>query len=143
MLSIFGIRGWAPASSPDIVLTGDLTGEQNQTYFEIPFAVPTGTHRISVDLHFAGKEQRATLDLGFADPEGFRGASGGNKSHFIVSETDATPFYLPGAIPAGQWPLLIAVSNLRPQTVSHYRAEIRFNTHDVDASFAMAIVCSR
>jgi hypothetical protein len=108
---------------------------QNKTYFEIPFAVPAGTHRISVDFHFTGAEQRATLDLGVADPERFRGESGGNKKHFTISETDATPSYLPGAIPAGEWRLLIAVPNMRPQVVAHYTAEIRFNSRDEDASF--------
>jgi hypothetical protein len=123
-------------SKPDIVLTGDVTGAQNKTYFEIPFNVPAGTHRISVDFHYTGAEERATLDLGVADPERFRGQSGGNKSHFTISETDATPSYLPGAIPLGQWRLLISVPNMRPQTVSHYHAEVRFNAKDEDGSFA-------
>ena len=135
VFSIFAILGSAQ-SPPDLVLTGDVTGAQNKTYFEIPFVVPAGTHRISVDFHYTGAEQRATLDLGIADPDRFRGESGGNKSHFTISETDATPSYLPGAIPAGQWRLLIAVPNMRAQTVSHYRAEIRFNARDEDSSFA-------
>ncbi|MGA8670051.1 MAG: CehA/McbA family metallohydrolase [Terracidiphilus sp.] len=128
--------GHAQNPPPDAVLIGDVTGAQNKTYFEVPFAVPTGIHRISVDFQYTGKEERATLDLGVADPERFRGESGGNKSHFTISETDATPSYLPGAIPAGQWRLFIAVPNMRPQTVAHYRAEIRFNAKDEDASFA-------
>jgi hypothetical protein len=123
------------SSNADIVLTGDVTGVQNKTYFEIPFTVPAGTHRISVDFHYTGHEEHATLDLGVADPERFRGQSGGNKSHFTISETDATPSYLPGAIPAGQWRLLISVPNMRPNVMAHYRAEIRFNSRDEDASF--------
>jgi len=127
--------GVAQDSTADLVLTGEVTGSQNQTYFEIPFAVPVGTHRISVDFHYTGKEERATLDLGIADPERFRGNSGGNKSHFTISESDATPSYLPGVIPAGKWRLLISVPNMRPQSVAHYRAEIRFNARDEDSSF--------
>jgi hypothetical protein len=119
----------------DLVLTGDVTGEQNQTYFEVPFTVPAGVHRISVDFQDTGKEQRATLDLGIADPERFRGASGGNKSHFTIGEADATPSYLPGAIPAGKWRLLISVPNMRARVVSHYKAEIRFNARAEDSSF--------
>ena len=88
-----------------------------------------------MDFEYTGKEQRATLDLGVADPERFRGESGGNKSHFTIGETDATPSYLPGAIPAGQWRLIVAVPNMRPQAVSHYRAEVRFNSRQEDASF--------
>jgi hypothetical protein len=136
LLLAFAAQNWAQDRPADIVLTGEVSGAQNKTYFEIPFEVPVGTHRISVDFHYTGAEQHATLDLGIADPERFRGTSGGNKSHFTISETDATPSYLPGAIPSGQWRLLIAVPNLRAQTVSRYRAEIRFNTRDEDAGFA-------
>jgi hypothetical protein len=126
----------AQRTPADLVLTGDVTGTQNQTYFEIPFTVPAGTHRISVDFHYTGADERATLDLGVADPDRFRGESGGNKSHFTISETDATPSYLPGTIPAGVWRLLIAVPNMRAKAVSHYRSEIRFNARDEDSSFA-------
>ncbi|MGA8740759.1 MAG: CehA/McbA family metallohydrolase [Terracidiphilus sp.] len=134
---IFSALGLAQEkTAPDLVLTGKITGAQNKTYFEVPFTVPTATHRISVDFQYTGKEERATLDLGVFDPKRFRGESGGNKSHFTISETDATPSYLPGAIPAGQWHLLIAVPNVRPQGVARYRAEIRFNSRNEDASFA-------
>jgi hypothetical protein len=135
LLLIFAIPGWPQSTPPDIVLKGDVTGAQNKTYFEVPFTVPAGTHRMSVDFKYTGKDERATLDLGVADPERFRGESGGNKSHFTISETDATPSYLPGAIPAGQWRLLIAVPNMRPQSISHYQADIRFNSREEDSSF--------
>jgi hypothetical protein len=135
LFTIFAIHALAQSPAPDLVLTGEVKGAQNKTYFEVPFAVPAGTHRVSVDFSYTGKEQHATLDLGVADPERFRGQSGGNKSHFTIGETDATPSYLPGAIPAGIWHLLIAVPNMRPQAVAHYRAEIRFNSHVEDSSF--------
>ena len=134
-LSALGIPSWSQDSPPDLVLTGDVTGTQNKSYFEVPFAVPAGTHRISVDFSYTGKEERATLDLGVEDPARFRGESGGNKSHFTISETDATPSYLPGSIPVGQWRLLIAIPNIRTKSVAHYRAEIRFNSRDEDSSF--------
>jgi hypothetical protein len=134
-ISMLTVRAQSQGSKPDIVLTGDVTGAQNKTYFEIPFNVPAGTHRLSVDFHYTGAEERATLDLGVADPERFRGQSGGNKSHFTISETDSTPSYLPGAIPEGIWKLLISVPNMRAKTVSHYRAEVRFNDKGEDSSF--------
>ena len=122
--------------APDLVLSGDVTGAQNKTYFEVPFEVPAGKHRISVDFRYTAREQRAVLDLGIADPTRFRGASGGNKSHFTISETDATPSYLPGAIVPGTWRLLISVPNMRPQVVSHYTAEIRFDARSEETGFA-------
>lgn len=131
---LLALAPWA-AAQQDLVLTGDVKGAQHKTYFDVPFTVPAGVHRISVDFHYTGKDQRATLDLGMADPHRFRGESGGNKSHFTISETDATPSYLPGEIPAGQWRLIIAVPNMRPQVVSHYTAEIHFNARGEDAAF--------
>ena len=111
LLSMFAAQGQTPTQPPDLVLNGDVTGAQNKTYFEVPFTVPAGTHRVSVDFQYTGKEERATLDLGVFDPERFRGESGGNKSHFTISETDATPSYLPGAIPAG----LVASADRGPE----------------------------
>ena len=122
--------------APDLVLSGDVTGAQSKTYFEVPFKVPSGKHRISVDFRYTAREQRSVLDLGIADPTRFRGASGGNKSHFTISETDATPSYLPGAIVCGTWRLLISVPNMRPQVVSHYTAEIRFDARSEETGFA-------
>lgn len=117
-------------------LEGQITGQQNKTWQQVPFTVPAGVHRISVDFTYTGKAQKTALDIGIADPQRFRGASGGNKSHFTLSETDATPSYLPGAILPGEWHLLISVPNIRPNAVSHYRAEIRFNSQQEDRSFA-------
>lgn len=128
----------AQSTRPDLVLEGKVGGVQNKTYFEVPFDVPEGVHRISVDFSYTGRENKTTLDLGIADPYRFRGNSGGNKSHFTVSETDATPSYLPGEIPAGKWKLLISVPNIRPTEEAQYRAEVRFNAILEDRSFASA-----
>jgi hypothetical protein len=123
------------APPPSLVLQGTVRPSQNQTYFPVPFAVPAGTHRITITFHNLGRDQRTVLDLGLADPFRFRGQSGGNKDHFTVSDTDATPSYLPGAIPPGRWKLLIAVPNIRPGVVSRFRAEVWFNSALDDSSF--------
>jgi len=120
---------------PNVVLRGEVRPAQKQTCFEVPFQVPAGTHRITVTFHNLGKDQRTVLDLGIADPFRFRGESGGNKDHFTLSDTDATPSYLPGAIPPGRWKLLIAVPNIRPGVTSRYRADVWFNLALDDASF--------
>jgi len=125
----------AGTSVPALVLEGDIHSSQHQTYFEVPFDVPAGVHRISVDFTYSGRDQRTTLDLGIADPYRFRGNSGGNKSHFTIAETDATPSYLPGAIPPGRWKLLISVPNIRAGVTAHYRAEVRFNDAAEDRAF--------
>lgn len=128
---------FAQSAPPDLVLEGKVDGAQNKTYFEEPFNVPAGVHRISLDFSYTGREQKTALDLGVADPERFRGNSGGNKSHLTIGESDATPSYLPGPIPPGQWKLLISVPNIRPTEESTWRAEIRFNSPAEDQSFTL------
>jgi hypothetical protein len=117
------------------VLHGEIHPAQNQTYIEAPFMVPEGTHRLSVTFYNLGHDQHTVIDLGILDPFRFRGASGGNKDHFTLSETDATPSYLPGAIPPGQWKLLLAVPNIRANVTSGWRAEVWFNSPLEDSSF--------
>ena len=125
----------AQSTLPSLILEGTVTSAENKTYVDVPFQVPEGVHRISVDFSYTGREQHTAIDLGIADPYRFRGASGGNKSHFTISETDATPSYLPGEIPPGRWKLLLSVPNIRIGVVSHYRAEVRFNPPTEDHSF--------
>jgi len=120
---------------PSLVLQGTVRPSQNQTYFGIPFTVPPGTHRITITFHNLGRDQHTVLDLGLADPFRFRGQSGGNKDHFTISDTDATPSYLPGAIPPGRWRILVSVPNIRAGVTSRYRAEIWFNSALDDSSF--------
>jgi hypothetical protein len=135
---VFSPSVFAQAVQPDLVLEGKVTGAQNKTYIEVPFEVPANVHRISVDFAYTGKDHKTALDLGIADPQRFRGNSGGNKSHFTLSETDATPSYLPGPILQGRWKLLLSVPNIRPTEESSYRAEIRFNSRDEEQGFALA-----
>jgi hypothetical protein len=124
-------------TKPDLVLDGTVEGKQNHTHFEIPFTVPANVHRVSVDLSYTGKEQKTALNLGVADPVRFRGTSGGNKSHFTISETDSTPSYLPGAILPGTWNLLISVPNIRATEISKYHVEIRFNNPAEEYGFTL------
>ena len=121
------LAGAAGAQSPDLVLSGELTYADYNTYVELPFTVPAGVSRLSVQFSYDGAEQRTTVDLGLADPHGMRGWSGGNKKSFTLSATDATPSYQPGRIDAGEWHLILGVPNIRQGVTSHYRAEISFN----------------
>lgn len=111
-------------NKPDIVLEGTIAGRQNNSYVEAPFTVPKDIVSITVTFNYTGKDQHTALDLGLLDPERFRGWSGGNKDHFTVSTTNATPSYLPGPLPAGQWKLLIGVPNIRGSVTSNYEADI-------------------
>jgi len=121
-----------PAAAGTLTLTGVLTGKDHQTYREIPFRVPAGTTSITVSFTYTGKDQKAVIDLGIRDPRRFRGWSGGNKTAFTLTETWATPSYLPGAIAAGTWKLILGVPNLRKDARAAYTATI---TLDRDGAF--------
>ena len=65
-------------------LEGTVRGAQNQSYVQVPFAVPAGTERVTITFDYTGKEQHTALDLGLLDPTGLRCWSGGNKSMLTV-----------------------------------------------------------
>lgn len=115
---------------PNLILNGTLTRADHETYRVLPFAVPVGVKRITVEFSYTGHEQQTTLDLGLFGPEGFRGWSGGNKSSFTVSASDATPSYLPGPITSGVWKIVIGVPNIRQGVRSEYTVNIYFDLDD-------------
>lgn len=122
------------AQAPDVVLKGTLTGADHQTWRLVPFNVPAGTTRITVDFDYTTRDERTTIDLGllgpdgFQGPDGFRGWSGGNKGTFTLSASDATPSYLPGPIHAGEWNLLLGIPNIRRDTHAEFTATVHFGT---------------
>jgi len=81
-----GTYGFAASgeAKADLVLTGEITYADNQTYREVPFSVPEGVTRVTVQFSYSGREQRTTIDLGLFDGERFRGWSGGNKDTFTI-----------------------------------------------------------
>ncbi len=116
----------AAESRPDLVLHGTVTGSQNNTYVNAPFQVPAGTYRVTLQFDYTGKEQRTTLDLGMADPDGLRCWSGGNKSVLTVSAADATPSCTPGPVVPGTWNVVMGVPNIRATETSTYTAKLYF-----------------
>ena len=112
--------------SPDLTLKGVMTRADHEHYREIPFKVPAGTKRLTVEFAYSGKEQKAVIDLGLRDTERFRGWSGGNKQGFTLSATDATPSYLPGPLPAGTWKLVLGAPNIRAGAQAQFTAKVWF-----------------
>ncbi len=104
-------------------LTGELGGADHESYREVPFTVPAGVSRITVEVEY-DREDRTVVDLGLFDPERFRGWSGGNKAQFTLTESDATPSYLPGPLPPGEWRLILGVPNIRPDSLANFTADI-------------------
>ncbi|WP_233840341.1 CehA/McbA family metallohydrolase [Dyella sp. 2HG41-7] len=122
----------ASDNAPDLVLKGEIHGNDNQTYRTVPFTVPANVTRITVQFEYDGRDQRTTIDLGILGPDGFhgqdgfRGWTGGSKKLFTISATDATPSFLPGPIRAGRWALLLGIPNIRPAVSATYTAKVWF-----------------
>ena len=70
-------------------------------YQYVPFDVPAGAEGITLSMRHNGLI--SVIDLGLFDPIGFRGFSGSERDHVVISQSDATPGYLPGPIRAGTW----------------------------------------
>jgi hypothetical protein len=120
----------APA---DLTLHRTVTYADRQSYIELPFDVSEGITRVTIESSYTERDKHTTIDLGLFDGERFRGWSGGNKSSFTVSETDATPSYLPGPIRPGRWKLILGVPNIKEGVRSAFTANVYF-AHATDAT---------
>lgn len=126
------------AAAETLTLSGVMTGADHQTYREVRFTVPAGTTSLTVAFRYTGQDQKSVIDLGLRDPERFRGWSGGNKAQFTLTETWATPSYLAGPLPAGEWTLILGVPNLRQNARAEYVAEITLDDRRTFDGFAAA-----
>jgi len=124
----------AQQAHPDLVLHRIVTYADRQTYIELPFDVPEGITRVTIESSYTERDKHTTIYLGLFDGERFRGWSGGNKASFTLSETDATPSYLPGPIRPGKWKLILGIPNIREDVRSDYTANISF-AHATDTPF--------
>lgn len=123
----------------DLVFEGALTPDDRRRwpYVELPFEVPAGVGRI--ELHYR-YDSGSILDLGLLDPEiepfpspaGLRGWSGSARDRCFVAAADATPGFLPGAIAAGTWRVLLGLAAIAP-TGCRYRVEISLLSGDEEA----------
>ncbi|QNK00119.1 CehA/McbA family metallohydrolase [Dyella telluris] len=143
-LAVLGVA-CATDTAPDLVLHGQLTGSDIHTYREVPFDVPVGVNRITVQFEYSGREEHTAIDLGLEDPQGFhgpqglRGWTGGSKRLFTVGTVDATPSFSPGPIEPGRWHLLLGIPNIRPASTSDYTAKIWFG-HPGDPAWLPAVL---
>ena len=118
--------GFAAAASGEQVrtLTGHIAyGAPGWVY--IPVQVPSGANRIAASYSYdrptppPGYEGNA-LDIGIfdengiglGDAAGFRGWSGGFRSEFAISASEATPGYLPGPVRRGTWHIIVKVYHM-------------------------------
>jgi hypothetical protein len=100
------VRGrWTPADRAESIY--------RTIAFEVPERVPAVSARLRYD------RSRAVIDLGLLDPTAFRGWSGSNKEGFVVTAARATPGYLTGPLPAGEWQVLLGLHRVPPEGVEY------------------------
>ncbi|MCW6528773.1 CehA/McbA family metallohydrolase [Sphingomonas sp. MMSM20] len=123
---------------PDLTLRGTLGRADYEHYREIPFTLPAGVTRLTIEFSYGGKAQHSVIDLGLADPQRFRGWSGGTRDRMTLSAEDATPGYLPGPLPAGEWHLILGAPNIREGATAPFEARIYIERAPTVTSFADA-----
>lgn len=94
----------------------------------LPVEVPPGVREIAVRHHHDRPTPPPGLpgnacDIGIFAPDGFRGWSGGARTSFAISASDATPGYLAGPITPGTWQLVLGPYTVAPQGM-RYRVEV-------------------
>lgn len=119
-----------------VTIVGTFTRDVGDWAY-IPVDVPPGVSRLDVEYRYDRPEVESgelgnACDLGVFDERGFeldgpgfRGWSGGARTGFFISGDDATPGYLPGAVNAGRWHVLLAPYHVAPQGL-RYEIDVRF-----------------
>jgi hypothetical protein len=136
LLAAMILMGSAHVQTPYKIIKGKVDRKDLHTYIEAPFTLPDGVKRLTIEFSYTGKEQRTTIDIGLMDPVRFRGWSGGARNAFTISAEDATPGYLPGPLPGGEWKLLLGIPNIREGVVSTYEARIYIEAQTRVAGFS-------
>jgi hypothetical protein len=92
-------------------------------YAYVPFSLPQAARRLHVSYRYSASmssdqvEGGNVIDIGLFDPRGsdfpggagFRGWSGSARSEFTVGLEEATPGYLPGPLPAGEYKVILGL----------------------------------
>lgn len=90
----------------------DLADQARDRYPVVPFELPAGAESFEVSLEGTEGVPGLVVDLGCEGPDGWRGWSGGARRWFVISDDDATPGYLPGALEQGTWGVVLGLHNV-------------------------------
>ncbi|HEY8489443.1 MAG TPA: CehA/McbA family metallohydrolase [Dehalococcoidia bacterium] len=112
-----------------VAFEGEITADEarQSRYLYLPFEIPRAASRIEVAYHYSNPDTTEfttgtgnSIDIGIFDPRGtaflehngFRGWSGAARSLFYLAPRDATPGYLPGPLPPGEWTLVLGLNKV-------------------------------
>ncbi|NNC12018.1 CehA/McbA family metallohydrolase [Planctomonas sp. JC2975] len=129
------ISGHLDAGAPDfvylpVVVPAGITQIAVSYSYSKP-SVPSGTPGNSCDI---GMFDARGMDVGGA---GFRGWSGGFRTEFAISKSEATPGYLPGNVMPGTWHVVLGPYQVTPQGMD-YEVQVTLTAGAPGSAFAPA-----
>jgi hypothetical protein len=143
--------GMIQACSKTETISRRIIHDEESSYIEVPFSVPTGTEQIKVKMEVIQEGVASSIiDLGVKDQHRVRGWSGGARSEFFIYQEKATPGYLPGELEAGEWAVILGAYKVAAKgcmvnlTIEYTLEELRWlkgdlHTHSVhsDGTFTL------
>lgn len=112
------------------VFTGTLTSRDCKRHIPHAFVVPPGAGRLEIDFAFAPHKVSGMLNLltlTLFGPDGCRGAGHrhGSRHEVHLSAGAATPGYVVGPLPPGEWTVQIDTHMIMPGAPVAYSLEVR------------------
>lgn len=127
--AVIVLEPMTPAAAASGTVTTTVTGHVDPgpaDFVYLPVDVPDGVQQISVSYAYSKPTVPSgtpgnSCDIGIFDergisPElrGFRGWSGGFRTQFSISASEATPGYLPGPVGRGRWHIVLGPYQVAP-----------------------------
>ncbi|MEJ5199868.1 MAG: hypothetical protein WHX53_13175, partial [Anaerolineae bacterium] len=108
---------------------GTLTARDSKKHLPHSFQVPADGAALEVDFRFApekGCDLSHLITLTIFDPDGFRGAGhrDGAQHRVRIAADGATPGYLPGPLPAGEWTVQLDTHRIMPGEPVRYSLDV-------------------
>lgn len=114
----------------NITFEGALTHQDSKKHIEHPFDMPADATRLHITFqHSPERAEGATyanqVSLSLFDPNGCRGARHNNADQTIrLSIAEASPGYIPGELPAGQWTVVVDTHRILPPDTLTYTINV-------------------
>ena len=128
----------------------NLTARDCKRHIPHRFVVPANSGQLNIHFRFAPyrvHDITNLITLTLFDPGGFRGAGhrDGDVHEVRISATGATPGYLPGPLPPGEWIVQIDTHMIMPGAPVHYSLDVTVaesaSTERATASLSKATGC--
>lgn len=128
-----------------LTFSGHITPQDKarSDYLYVPFELPSPARRLTIRyrysrrMHHGQVEGGNVIDIGLFGPRGnhfpgaagFRGWSGSDRLTFTLGIEQATPGYLPGPLPAGQYQVALGLYRICPEGAD-YEIEVEAERED-------------